>query len=94
MYFLKRVAVFAGLGAIFYFLLSYHIIIIGNSFKLLKKSTLTLSYTIYSTKGKSLDSILTNEDLWYDGIGEMYLKMGKINQDTYDLYKEKMEGED
>jgi hypothetical protein len=57
--------------------LSYHFIFIGNSIKPLKKTQLTLKYTIFSTKAKSVESILAIDELRKAGIGELLVKMGK-----------------
>ena len=91
MEFLKKIAIFAVLGAILYFLLAYHYIIIDSSIKPLKKSELTLKYTIYSTKGKTVESVLSVPELWNDGIGELLFKEGKISEEKLEMYKEKMQ---
>jgi hypothetical protein len=74
---IKKIAIFAILGAALYVLLSYHFIFIGNSIKPLKKTQLTLKYTIFSTKAKSVESILAIDELRKAGIGELLVKMGK-----------------
>ena len=78
MNFVKKIVIIAIIAAISYFLLSYHFIIIDHSVKPLKKSTLTLQYTIYSTKGKSIESILGVEELWEDGIGDLLVEEGMM----------------
>ena len=88
---LKRAVIWGIVGAIFYFLLSYHILFIGSSVKLLKKSHLTLEYTIFSTQGKTNESILGVDDLRKDGIGQLLVDMGKISQDELDLLLERFE---
>ena len=71
-------------GAILYFLLSYHIIImkqgIGN-IRLLKKSTYTLEYTIFSTRGKSNKTILAIDTLREDGIGKLLKEEGLMSDE-------------
>jgi len=67
----KKLLLFVVLGAIFYFLLSYHIILTNRDTRLLKKSTLTLEYTFFSTKGKSNKTILAIDALREDGIGDL-----------------------
>jgi hypothetical protein len=60
---------------------------------MLKKSELTLKYTFFSTKGKSIDSILTVRELWDDGIGDLLLEEGKITEEELAKYESKMEAE-
>jgi len=88
---LKKTVVWGVLGAIFYFLLSYHIIFIGSSVRLLEKSHLTLEYTLFSTQGKTNESILGVEDLREDGIGRLLVDMGKLSEDELDLLLQKYE---
>ena len=71
-------------GAILYFLLNYHIIITGQgvgNIRLLKKSTYTLEYTIFSTKGKSNKSILAIDALREDGIGTLLKEEGLMSDE-------------
>ncbi|MBW1804971.1 MAG: hypothetical protein JRJ06_01115 [Deltaproteobacteria bacterium] len=94
MEFLKKVVIVAVIVAIGYALLGYHYIIIGKSVKMLKKSTLTLQYTIFNTKGKEMSRILSIEPLWEDGIGDLLVEQGIISEEQLELYKEKMEEEE
>lgn len=94
MAFLKKIIIIAIIVAVFYFLLGYHYIIIDNSVKMLKKSTFTLEYTIFNTKGKEVGKIVTIPQLWNDGIGELLLEEGKISEEKLELYRMKMEGEE
>ncbi|RLB30037.1 MAG: hypothetical protein DRG66_00665 [Deltaproteobacteria bacterium] len=78
-------------GAILYFLLSYHIIITGRgigNIRLLKKSTYTLEYTIFSTKGKSNKTILAIDALREDGIGELLKEEGLMSEEEEALILE------
>jgi len=93
MHFFKKIITFAVIAGILYLLLGYHYIILGNSTKMLKKSELTLKYTFFSTKGKSIDSILTVRELWDDGIGDLLLEEGKITEEELAKYESKMEAE-
>jgi hypothetical protein len=93
MHFLKKIITFAVIAGILYLLLGYHYIIIGSSIKMLKKSELTLKYTFFSTKGKSVDSILTVQELWDDGIGDLLLEEGKISEEELAKYESKMDVE-
>ena len=88
---LKKTLIWGIVGAIFYFLLSYHIVFIASSIRLLKKSHLTLEYTIFSTQGKTNESILGVEDLRKDGIGQLLVDMGKLSEDQLDLLLQKYE---
>ena len=78
-------------GAILYFLLSYHIIITGRgigNIRLLKKSTYTLEYTIFSTRGKSNKKILSIDALREDGIGELLKEEGLMSDEEEALILE------
>lgn len=88
---LKKTIVWGILGAIFYFLLSYHIIFVGSSTRLLKKSQLTLEYTLFSTQGKTNESILGVEALRRDGIGELLVDMGRMSEEELQMLLEKFE---
>jgi hypothetical protein len=87
----KKTLVWGVVGAVFYFLLSFHIIFVGSKVKLLKKSSLTLEYTIFSTQGKSNESILRVDDLRRDGIGELLVSMGRLSEEELDLLLQKLE---
>lgn len=94
MRFRNKIIVFTILGVVLYFLLSYHFIIINNGIKLLKKSSLTLEYTIYSAKGKTNEVILSIDDLREDGIGDLLVEMGKMSEQQLELIMLKYEKED
>ncbi len=71
-------------AALLYFLLSYHLIIIGRDIRdirLLKKSTFTLEYTVFSIKGKSNKAILAIDVLRENGIGELLMEEGLMSLD-------------
>ena len=93
MHFLKKIMTIAIIAGVLYLLLGYHYIIVDKSIKMLKKSELTLKYTFFSTKSKSIDSILTVQELWDDGIGELLLEEGQITEEELAKYETKMEGE-
>lgn len=86
---LKKAIVWGIVGALFYFLLNHHIIFIGSKVRLLKKSNLTLEYTIFSTQGKSNESIMSIDQLREDGIGEILVEMGRMSQGELDRLLEK-----
>jgi len=70
-------------GALFYFLLSYHIIIIeGNprNTRLLKKSSLSLHYTFFNTRGRSNKSMLSIDILRKNGLGDILIEEGLMSE--------------
>ena len=77
----KRAAFFVIAGTLLYFLLSYHIVIIDQSARLLKKSTFTLEYTFFSLKGKSNRTILRVDILRRDGIGSLLKEEGLMSEE-------------
>jgi hypothetical protein len=94
MQFLKKIAIIVILAGVLYALLGYHYVFIGKVPKILKKSQLTLKYTVFSTSGKTTQSILSIPELWNDGIGELFLEEGLITEEEYERYRLKMEGEE
>ena len=87
----KKFTLLIIVGAILYFLLSYHIIIMGRGIgyiRLLKKSKYTLEYTIFSTKGKSNKTILSKAALREDGIGELLKEKGLMSEEEEALILE------
>jgi hypothetical protein len=78
---LKKLVTWAIIIACGYFILSHHFIFIGSDLRLLKKSKLTLEYTLFSTQGKTVESIMNVDELRKDGIGELLVEAGKITQD-------------
>ncbi len=94
--FLKKIVILGLIVAAFYFLLAYHYIILDNWFppKLLKKSELTLKYTVFSTKGKTVDALLSVPELWNDGIGDLLLEEGKITEEELEMHKYRMENKE
>jgi hypothetical protein len=86
---LKKLILWAVIIACGYFILSNHFIFIGSDLRILKKSHLTLEYTIFSTQGKSLESILNVDDLRKDGIGRLLVEKGKITDEQLDAMLEK-----
>ncbi len=93
--FVKKCFIFAFLGALFYFLLSYHIIIVGEgiNFRLLKKSKYTLEYTIFSTKGKSDYQILAVDTLREDGIGNLLVEEGLMSEERQEAILDRLDTE-
>jgi hypothetical protein len=91
---LKKIVILGLIVAAFYFLLAYHYIVIDRSVKMLKKSELTLKYTVFSTKGKTTQAVLSVPELWNDGIGDLLLEEGRITEEELEMYKHKMESEE
>lgn len=86
---LKKLVIWAVIIGCGYFILSNHFVFIGSDLRLLKKSKLTLEYTIFSTQGKSIESIMDVDDLRKDGIGKLLVDAGKITEDQLELILEK-----
>ncbi|MFO7707162.1 MAG: hypothetical protein R6V84_03240 [Desulfobacterales bacterium] len=82
---LKQYLFIAAAGAALYFLLSHHIIFHGQDANfvknvyLLKKSTLHLHETFVSLNQKSPDAIMKVRVLREDGIGELLVDIGMID---------------
>jgi hypothetical protein len=86
---LKKLVTWAIIIACGYFILSHHFIFIGSDLRLLKKSKLTLEYTLFSTQGKTVESIMNVDELRKDGIGELLVEAGKITQDQLEAILDK-----
>jgi hypothetical protein len=69
------------LGAALYFLMSYHIILTNRGTQLLKKSSMTFQYTLFSTKGKANKSILAIDALRKAGIGDLLKREGLMTEE-------------
>ena len=91
MKFSKKLVIWIVLGAVFYFLLSYHFIFIDNTVKLLRKSSLSLEYTIFSAKGKTNKSILSIDELREDGIGDLLVEMGRMSEEEMERLEAMLE---
>lgn len=78
---LKKLVIWAVILLCGYFILSTHFIFIGSSVQILKKSRLTLEYTLFSTQGKSVESIMNVDVLREDGIGRLLVEKGMITED-------------
>ena len=79
----KKVFLFLIAGALLYFFLIYHIIIIEGdprNVRLLKKSSLTLQYTFFDTRGRSNKSMMSIDTLREDGIGEILIEEGLMTE--------------
>jgi len=83
----------AVLGAFGFFLLSYHIIYFGNTFKLLKKGRLTSEYTFVNASNDSAESILKIDTLREAGVGDLLVAMGKITEAKKELLKKQFDSD-
>ena len=80
--FWKKVILWGSLAAVLYIALSYHFIFFRwHDVRVLKKSELTLNYTFFSAQGKSNKVILAIEPLRRDGIADLLVKAGKMNEE-------------
>jgi hypothetical protein len=87
----KKIILLVIVGAIVYFFLSYHVIFIENTVKLLRKSSLTLNYTLFSAKGKTNESILSIDELREDGIGDLLVDEGRLSEEELERLLNKIE---
>lgn len=90
--FLKKVIIIAVIIGALYLLMGFHYIVINSSIKMLKKSELTLKYTFFSIKGRSIESVLSIEELWEDGIGDLLVEEGVISQEQLNIYSSRIYG--
>ncbi len=86
---LKKLVIWVIIAVCGYFILSNHFIFIGKDLRVLKKSHLTLEYTIFSTQGKSIESIMDVDELRKDGIGKLLVEAGKTTEDQLEVILEK-----
>ena len=86
---LKKLVIWAVILTCGYFILSNHFIFIGKDLRVLKKSHITLEYTLFSTQGKSIESIMDIDELRKDGIGKLLVAAGKITEDQLEVILEK-----
>ena len=91
MVFFKKLLFWAIIGGIIYFFLSYHIIYIDKSLRLLKKSELSLEYTFYSADLKTDKTVLSIDALREDGIGDLLVEMGRLSEEEMKTLVEKIE---
>lgn len=90
----KKAFLFIIAGALLYFFLSYHIIVIEGDprdARLLKKSSLTLQYTFFDTRGKSNKSMLSIDILREDGIGKILIEEGLMTEQEERLILQDLE---
>lgn len=92
MRFLKKLVVWGCLAGAAYLLLSHHLIFVGSDVKLLKKTSISLNYTFFSTQGKTNESILSVESLRKAGIGQLLVETGRISEEGLEILTERIEG--
>jgi hypothetical protein len=74
-------------GYIIYWLLPHHVIFFGREPNILKKEELTFTHTFYNIKNEKelkyigLEAVLTNEDLYHAGIGDLLLDQGWVTRE-------------
>ena len=88
---LKKLVFWGIIAGIIYCLLSYHFIFFGLNVKPLKKSKLNFNYIVFSTSSKSVESILSIDELRNDGIGQLLVKMGKISEEDLERLTDKIQ---
>jgi hypothetical protein len=81
---LKKLIVWGCVAGALYFLLSNHVIFVGSRVRLLKKSSLSMDYTFFSTQGKTNQAILSVDTLRHAGIGRLLVETGKISGEELD----------
>jgi hypothetical protein len=86
---LKQYALIAAAAALLWFVLDNHFIIDGHHVHLLKKSTLDLHDTFVSLDNKRPESILKNDRLREDGIGDLLVELGIITLDEQNKWESK-----
>jgi len=86
---LKQYALIAAAAALLWFVLDNHFIFNGHHVHLLKKSTLDLHDTFVSLDNKRPESILKNDRLREDGIGDLLVELGIITLDEQNKWESK-----
>ena len=95
MEFVKKVILWASLVAVFYVLLAFHYVYFGGTqIRFLKKSEYTLKYTFFSTHGKTVEKILSIDELREAGIGDLLVDMGLMKASKLERIMAKYEEEE
>jgi hypothetical protein len=87
---LKKLIVWCCVAGVGYFLISNHLIFVGSNLKILKKTKLSMDYTLFSTQGKTNESILSVDVLRKAGIGQILVETGKMSQEELESMMEKI----
>jgi hypothetical protein len=77
---IKKLVIWVIVAAIIYFFLGYHVIVVGNGVKLLKKTGFNLDYIVFNAKGKTNASIMDIDELREAGIGELLVDEGVMSE--------------
>lgn len=78
--------------AIFYFLLSHHIIVSSyKEYDFLKKKELTMKYTFYNLNAASVSEALRIQVLREAGIEEVILKRGTVSKERLQMILHQIE---
>lgn len=78
--------------AIFYFLLSHHIIVSSyKEYDVLKKKELTMKYTFYNLNAGSVGEALRIQGLREAGIEEVILKRGTVSKERLQMILDRIE---
>ena len=81
MVFFKRIFLWGFIAALIYGILSFHVVFFSwDDFSFLKKSKFTLRYTFFMAGGKSNKYIMSIDELRRDGIGEILVEAGRMNE--------------
>ena len=83
---LKKLFTLGIICLIGYFILGYHDIVVDRSVKPLRKTELSLKYTVFSTKAKPVEKALEVPELWNAGVGELLVKEGKMTAEELEAY--------
>jgi len=81
------------LGVAGYFLLNYHIVFSGATFKLLNKSKLTSDYTFICASNKSAESLMRIDTLREAGIGKILVEMGRLSKEERESLEHKFDSD-
>jgi hypothetical protein len=91
---LKQYLIWAILLALGYFILSHHFIYSNRSFRLLKKSELTLTYTFFSLDNKRPEKILAIDELRWDGVGDILVEKGMLSERQREMLENRYDSEE
>ena len=78
---IKQYILIAIAAVALYFILNNHFIFNGSKVHLLKKNSMHLHYTFFSIKGKKPANIMKIDYLREDGIGDLLVELGIINEE-------------
>ena len=88
---IKKLIVWACVAGVAYFFLSNHLIFVGGTPKVLKKSKISANYTFFSTQGKTNEAILRVDELRNAGVGQLLVQLGRISEEELEKLTDKIE---